>query len=111
MDQMTSKWTDLNGKISKFNACFIQKNRNPQSGASEATIMQQAIEEYCRLYKMKGFPHVAAWEVARNHPKWVPVELVDMRGPTTPKNEEVRKDQRHPIRGTTRLPHRITCPK
>ncbi|KAJ0949682.1 hypothetical protein HanRHA438_Chr01g0041291 [Helianthus annuus] len=27
MDQMTSKWTDLDGKISKFNGCFIQKVR------------------------------------------------------------------------------------
>ncbi|XP_035829925.1 uncharacterized protein LOC118479489 [Helianthus annuus] len=87
MAQMTSKWTDLNGKISKFNACFIQKNRNPQSGASEATIMRQATEEYCDLYKKRSFPHVAAWEVARNHPKWVPVELVDMRGPTAPKKQ------------------------
>ncbi|XP_021980289.1 uncharacterized protein LOC110876422 [Helianthus annuus] len=85
MDQMTSKWTDLNGKISKFNARFIQKNRNPQSGASEATIMQQATEEYCRVYKKRTFPHVGAWEVARHHPKWVPVELVDMHGPTAPK--------------------------
>ncbi|XP_022014276.1 uncharacterized protein LOC110913765 [Helianthus annuus] len=89
MDQMTSKWTDLNGKISKFNACFIPKNRNPQSGASETTIMRQATEEYCELYKKRSFPHVAAWEVVRNHPKWVPVELVDMHGPTAPKKEEV----------------------
>ncbi|MFS8014266.1 hypothetical protein Hanom_Chr15g01342591 [Helianthus anomalus] len=73
MDQMTSKCTDLNGKISKFNACFIQKNRNPQSGESEATIMRQATEEYCRLYKKRTFPHVGAWKVARHHPKWVPV--------------------------------------
>ncbi|MFS7918416.1 putative glutathione transferase [Helianthus anomalus] len=85
MDQMTSKWTDLNGKISKFNACFIQKSRNPQSGASEATIMQQATEMYCTTYHKRTFPHVAAWEVARHHPKWVPVELVDTRGPTAPK--------------------------
>ncbi|XP_021971566.1 uncharacterized protein LOC110866729 [Helianthus annuus] len=66
-------------------------NQNPQSGASEATIMQQAIEKCCDLYKKRSFPHVTAWEVVRNHPKWVPVELVDMRGPTAPKNEEVRK--------------------
>ncbi|XP_021972073.1 uncharacterized protein LOC110867257 [Helianthus annuus] len=26
MDQMTLKWRDLNGKIIKFNGCFIQKN-------------------------------------------------------------------------------------
>ena len=48
--------------------------------------MQQATEEYCRVYKKRTFPHVGAWEVARHHPKWVPVELVDTRGPTAPKN-------------------------
>ncbi|KAF5804395.1 hypothetical protein HanXRQr2_Chr05g0196501 [Helianthus annuus] len=25
MDKMTSKWSDLNRKMSQFNACFIQK--------------------------------------------------------------------------------------
>ncbi|XP_021991870.1 uncharacterized protein LOC110888663 [Helianthus annuus] len=93
MDQMTSKWTDLNGKISKFNACFIQKNRNPQSGASEATIMRHATEMYCDVYKKRSFPHVTAWEVARNHPKWVPVELVDMRGPTAPKKRGSKRSK------------------
>ncbi|XP_022003676.2 uncharacterized protein LOC110901138 [Helianthus annuus] len=87
MDKMTSKWSDLNRKMSRFNACFIQKSRNPQSGASEATIMQQATEMYCTTYHKRTFPHVAAWQVARHHPKWVPVELVDTHGPTAPKNQ------------------------
>ncbi|KAM0018997.1 putative No apical meristem-associated domain-containing protein [Helianthus debilis subsp. tardiflorus] len=47
--------------------------------------MRQANEQYCDFYKKRSFPHLAAWEVARNHPKWVPVELVDMRGPTAKK--------------------------
>ncbi|KAJ0615977.1 hypothetical protein HanIR_Chr02g0085361 [Helianthus annuus] len=60
MDQMTSKWGDLNRKISKFNGCFIQVNRNPQSGASENTMMQSVIAEYRRTYKKRSFSHIAA---------------------------------------------------
>ncbi|XP_022008443.1 uncharacterized protein LOC110907826 [Helianthus annuus] len=85
MDQMTSKLGDLNRKMSKLNGCFIQVNRNPQSGASEVTIMKTANDDYCPLYKKRSFPHLAAWEVARHHPKWVPVDLVDMGGPTASK--------------------------
>ncbi|KAJ0441537.1 hypothetical protein HanRHA438_Chr16g0746941 [Helianthus annuus] len=47
--------------------------------------MKNAIGDYCRVYKHKSFLHLAAWEVARLLPKWVPVDLVDMGGPTAPR--------------------------
>ncbi|XP_076922704.1 glutathione S-transferase T3-like [Bidens hawaiensis] len=84
MDKMTSKWGDLNRKISKFNACYIQLSRDPQSGASEATIIKNALSNYIKIFRYKSFPHLDAWEIARHHPKWEPVLVVDMDGPTAP---------------------------
>ncbi|XP_022008376.1 G-type lectin S-receptor-like serine/threonine-protein kinase At4g27290 [Helianthus annuus] len=89
----------------------VNNNRNPQSGASEATIMRQATEEYCRLYKKRTFPHVGAWEVARHHPKWVPIELVDMCGPTAPKKQGGSKRSKTSDSGNYTTSARITCPK
>ncbi|XP_035842092.1 corepressor interacting with RBPJ 1-like [Helianthus annuus] len=62
-----------------------EKTRNPKSGVSEVPIIKNALKEYCKTCRHKSFPHLASWEVARHHPKWVPVTLVDMDGPTAPK--------------------------
>ncbi|XP_021971936.1 uncharacterized protein LOC110867108 [Helianthus annuus] len=75
MDQMTSKWTDLNGKIKPKPTKWSERGDN--HAISHRRVLPTVQKE--------GFSTRGGWEIARNHPKWVPVALVDMRGPTAPK--------------------------
>ncbi|XP_076893806.1 zinc finger BED domain-containing protein RICESLEEPER 2-like [Bidens hawaiensis] len=62
-------------------------SRAPQSGASEATIIKNALSNFIKIFRHKSFPHLDVWEIARHHPKWEPVPVFYMDGPTAPRKK------------------------
>lgn len=69
--QVNSKWKDLNNKITAFASMYNKRKSNMSSGMNDEDVLKAAQQEYMKKYKARhGFPHLGAWEVLKNFPKW-----------------------------------------
>ena len=69
-DSLTSKWSTMKTKLTKFNGIHQRLARNPPSGWNEAKILTEALELYKKSTKNNPFPHLAVWQRIRDEPKW-----------------------------------------
>nr|XP_043630083.1 uncharacterized protein LOC122601384 [Erigeron canadensis] len=66
-----SKWKDLKHKVLGFCGIYNVEKSKMLSGQNDEDVFKAVVSLYMRKYNNKsGFPHVEAWQVLRNGPKW-----------------------------------------
>ena len=70
VDQIYSKWGDLNHHLRKFNGFFHQASNRQKSGEGDEDIILNAMKLYQQNFKAKGFSHIEAWKEVRYKPNW-----------------------------------------
>ncbi|KAK9079875.1 hypothetical protein SSX86_001548 [Deinandra increscens subsp. villosa] len=68
---VNTKWNNLNKAMTKFNGLHTQNTHARPSGASDKDVFDKTMRDYKRIYEKKGFTHVDAWEVVKDHKKWL----------------------------------------
>ncbi|KAL8222893.1 hypothetical protein R6Q57_020292 [Mikania cordata] len=63
LDQIYSKWNDLNSVMKKWNGFYQQALMNRKSGEGDEHVLKKAMKDYKSEVKSKGFPHMQAWEL------------------------------------------------
>ncbi|KAL8228492.1 hypothetical protein R6Q57_016076 [Mikania cordata] len=70
VDQIYSKWGDLNAAMKKWNGFYQQASMSRKSGEADNDVLKKALKDYKKVVKSKGFPHMSAWELVRDSPLW-----------------------------------------
>ncbi|XP_021971899.1 glutathione S-transferase T3-like [Helianthus annuus] len=69
IDSISSKWRKMNTLINRFCGFYNTTRANKPSGWNHENVFNEAV----RLYENESkapFPHVRAWLVVKDHPKW-----------------------------------------
>ncbi|KAF5792825.1 putative glutathione transferase [Helianthus annuus] len=73
LDSVSSKWRKLNSAINRFceeyNKLYTSDRR---SGWNDEDVFKMALEKYKQNHG-SNFPHVRAWMVVKDDPKWAPI--------------------------------------
>nr|XP_043612728.1 uncharacterized protein LOC122584740 [Erigeron canadensis] len=73
-----SKWKDLKLKVTGFCGIYNVKKSKMLSSQSDEDVLKASMALYMRKYNNKsGFPHMEAWQVLRDAPKWSEVLTVE----------------------------------
>ncbi|KAJ0501784.1 putative glutathione transferase [Helianthus annuus] len=72
VNSMSSKYGEMNKKISAFCGYYNNAHSNRPSGASDETVFAIAMSKY-HTKEGSAFTYVGAWEIFKNCPKWAPV--------------------------------------
>ncbi|KAF5791366.1 putative glutathione transferase [Helianthus annuus] len=74
IDSVSSKWRKLNSTVNRFceeyNKLYTSDRR---SGWNDEDVFKMALEKYKQNNHGSNFPHVRAWMVLKNDPKWAPI--------------------------------------
>ncbi|KAL8225315.1 hypothetical protein R6Q57_017872 [Mikania cordata] len=70
VDQIYSKWGDLNAAIKKWNGFYQQASMSRKSGEADNDVLKKTLKDCKKVVKSKGFPHMSAWELVRDSPLW-----------------------------------------
>ncbi|KAL8211129.1 hypothetical protein R6Q57_005566 [Mikania cordata] len=70
VDQIYSKWGDLNTAMKKWNEFYQQASMSRKSGEADNDVLKKTLKDYKKVVKSKGFPHMSAWELVRDSPLW-----------------------------------------
>ncbi|KAL8231761.1 hypothetical protein R6Q57_001539 [Mikania cordata] len=60
VDQIYSKWGDLNAAMKKWNGFYQQASMSRKSGEADNDVLKKALKDYKKVVKSKGFPHMSA---------------------------------------------------
>lgn len=67
------KYKDLQKKVNKFNHIYNNKCNMCASGRGDVDVIKATQSEYKKIVK-GGIPYLGAWEVLKNHAKWLTVK-------------------------------------
>ncbi|XP_035839105.1 glutathione S-transferase T3-like [Helianthus annuus] len=74
VDSVSSKWRKMNSSINRFceeyNKLYTCDRR---SGWNNEDVFKMALEKYKEKNSNTNFPHVRAWMVVKDEPKWRPI--------------------------------------
>ncbi|KAL8217755.1 hypothetical protein R6Q57_021128 [Mikania cordata] len=70
VDQIYSKWGNLNAAMKKWNGFYQQASMSRKSGEADNDVLKKTLKDYKKVVKSKGFPHMSAWELVRDSPLW-----------------------------------------
>ncbi|KAL8247676.1 hypothetical protein R6Q59_008892 [Mikania micrantha] len=70
VDQIYSKWNDMNSAMKKLNGFYQQASMNRKSGEGDEHVLKKAMKNYKSVVKSKGFSHIQAWEMVRDNSLW-----------------------------------------
>ncbi|KAL8232443.1 hypothetical protein R6Q57_002221 [Mikania cordata] len=76
VDQIYSKWNDMNSSMKKWNGFYQQASMNHKSGEGDEQVLKKAMKDYKIMVKSKGFAHIQAWEMVRDNPLWCDIPPV-----------------------------------
>ncbi|XP_035840140.1 glutathione S-transferase T3-like [Helianthus annuus] len=68
-DSLSSKWSDINTRVTLFNGCFHKAKNSPRSGEIEADFIQNAMVSY-RDNKKAEFKYMHCWNICTYASKW-----------------------------------------
>ncbi|KAL8199603.1 hypothetical protein R6Q57_013171 [Mikania cordata] len=68
VDQIYSKWNDMNSSMKKWNGFYQQASMNHKSGEGDEQLLKKAMKNYKTMVKSKGFARIQAWEMVRDNP-------------------------------------------
>ncbi|KAL8261972.1 hypothetical protein R6Q59_026021 [Mikania micrantha] len=85
LDQIYSKWNDLNSAMKKWNGFYQQASMNRKSGEGDEHVLKKTMKDYKSVVKSKGFPHMQAWELVRYNSLWCDISLVGCQSQSTTK--------------------------
>ncbi|KAL8246364.1 hypothetical protein R6Q59_007580 [Mikania micrantha] len=85
VDQIYSKWNDMNASMKKWNGFYQQSSMNRKSGDGDEQVLKQAMKNYKILVKAKGFAHIQAWDMVRDNPLWCDIPPVGCESQSTTK--------------------------
>ncbi|KAL8246601.1 hypothetical protein R6Q59_007817 [Mikania micrantha] len=85
VDQIYSKWNDINASMKKWNGFYQQSSMNRKSDEGDEHVLKKAMKTYKILVKSKGFGHIQAWEMVRDNPLWCDIPPVDCESQSTTK--------------------------
>ncbi|KAL8244646.1 hypothetical protein R6Q59_010904 [Mikania micrantha] len=85
VDQIYSKWNDLNSGMKKWNGFYQQASMNRKSGEGNEHVLKKAMKNYKSVVKSKGFPHIQAWEMVRDNSLWCDIPPVGCQSQSTTK--------------------------
>ncbi|KAL8208434.1 hypothetical protein R6Q57_007846 [Mikania cordata] len=60
VDQIYSKWNDMNSSMKKYNGFYQHASMNRKSGEWDEQVLKKAMKNYKRMVKSKGFAHIQA---------------------------------------------------
>ncbi|KAI7727519.1 hypothetical protein M8C21_003823 [Ambrosia artemisiifolia] len=75
-DQITSKWTDMNKKVGKFNEIISNLKKDCESGQSEEDILPLALTRY-KQDVGRNFSLWHVWILLKDSPKWKAPVITD----------------------------------
>ncbi|KAL8223001.1 hypothetical protein R6Q57_020400 [Mikania cordata] len=67
VDQIYSKWNDMNSSMKKWNGFYQQASMNRKNGEGDEHVLKKAMKNYKSVAKSKGFTHIQAWEMVRDN--------------------------------------------
>ncbi|KAL8213700.1 hypothetical protein R6Q57_003149 [Mikania cordata] len=67
VDQIYSKWNDMNSSMKKWNGFYQQSSMNRKSGEGDEQVLKKAMKNYKSMVNSKGFAHIQAWEMVRDN--------------------------------------------
>ncbi|KAL8232409.1 hypothetical protein R6Q57_002187 [Mikania cordata] len=67
VDQIYSKWNNMNSSIKKCNGFYQQASMNRKSGEGDEQVLKKAMKNYKSVVKSNGFAHIQAWEMVVSH--------------------------------------------
>ena len=70
-DSITSKWTQMKAKLTKFNGIYMRLARNPPSGWNELKLLDEAHILYKAENNNNVFKLKRVWDRVRNERKWL----------------------------------------
>ncbi|KAL8244949.1 hypothetical protein R6Q59_011207 [Mikania micrantha] len=85
VDQIYSKWNDMNASMKKWNGFYQQSSMNRKSGEGDEQVLKQTMKNYKISVKAKGFAHIQAWEMVRDNPLWCDIPPVGCESQSTTK--------------------------
>ncbi|KAL8256248.1 hypothetical protein R6Q59_031315 [Mikania micrantha] len=85
VDQIYSKWNDMNSSMKKWNGFNQQASMNLKSGEGDEQVLKKAMKNYKIMVKSKGFAHIQAWEMVRDNPSWCDIPSVGCESQSTTK--------------------------
>ncbi|KAL8246441.1 hypothetical protein R6Q59_007657 [Mikania micrantha] len=85
VDQIYSKWNDLNSAVKKWNGFYQHASMNRKSGEGDEHVLKKAMKNYKSVVKSKGFPHIQAWEMVRDNSLWCDIPPVGCQSQSTTK--------------------------
>ncbi|KAJ0695626.1 putative glutathione transferase [Helianthus annuus] len=88
-DQLTSKWTDMNKKVGKFNEIITKLKRDCKSGQSEEDILPLALTRY-KQDVGRDFSLWHVWILLKDSPKWKAPVLTDQTSKIKSKSKRLK---------------------
>ncbi|KAL8223831.1 hypothetical protein R6Q57_019306 [Mikania cordata] len=85
IDQIYSKWNNLNSAMKKLNGFYQHASMNRKSGVGDEQVLKNAMKDYKSVVKSKRFPHIQAWELVRYNSLWCDIPAVGCQSQSTTK--------------------------
>ncbi|KAL8193930.1 hypothetical protein R6Q57_026172 [Mikania cordata] len=85
VDQIYSKWNDMNSSMKKWNGFYQQASMNHKSGEGDEQVLKKTMKNYKSVVKSKGFAHIQAWEMVRDNSLWCDIPPVGWESQSTTK--------------------------
>ncbi|KAL8240282.1 hypothetical protein R6Q59_013637 [Mikania micrantha] len=85
VDQIYSKWNDMNASMKKWNDFYQQALMNRKSGEGDEQVLKKTMKDYKIMVKSKGLAHIQAWEMVRDNPLWCDIPPVGCESQSTTK--------------------------
>ncbi|KAL8251563.1 hypothetical protein R6Q59_035256 [Mikania micrantha] len=85
VDQIYSKWNNMNSSMKKWNGFYQQASMNRKSGEGDEQVLKKVMKNYKSVVKSKGFAHIQAWEMVCDNSLWCDIPPVGCESQSTTK--------------------------
>ncbi|KAL8216510.1 hypothetical protein R6Q57_023347 [Mikania cordata] len=85
LDQIYSKWNDLNSAMKKWNGYYQQASMNRKSDEGDEHVLKKVMKDYKSVVKSMGFTHMQVWELVRYNSLWCDIPPVGCQSQSTTK--------------------------
>ncbi|KAL8260938.1 hypothetical protein R6Q59_024987 [Mikania micrantha] len=85
VDQIYSKWNDMNSSMKKWNGFYQQASMNRKSGEGDEHVLKKAMKNYKSVVKSKEFAHIQAWEMVHDNSLWCDIPPLGCQSQSTTK--------------------------
>ncbi|KAL8268605.1 hypothetical protein R6Q59_002403 [Mikania micrantha] len=91
VNQIYSKWNDMNSSMKKWNGFYQKASMNRKSGKEDEQVLKKVTKNYKIMVKSKGFAHIQAWEMVRDNPLWCDIPPVGCESQSTTKRPKPKE--------------------